>query len=84
MKDKVGQVFSGIIVSVTSFGLFASDLENTVKGMRYEDISDDYYIFDENSLTAYGKRTKNVFDIGMNVEVIVSKVNDITNEIEFS
>ncbi len=83
MKDKVGQVFSGVIVSITSFGLFIQ-LENTVEGLvRYEDISDDYYIFDEKSLTAYGKRTKKVFDIGTNVEVIVSKVNDITNEIEF-
>lgn len=83
MKNKIGKVFNGIIVSITSFGMFVQ-LDNTVEGLvRYEDISDDYYVFDENSLTAQGNRTKNIFDIGMNVEVIVAKVNEITNEIEF-
>lgn len=83
MKNKIGQVFRGIIVSVTSYGLFVQ-LENTVEGLvKYEDIMDDYYEFDEQTLTAIGKRTKNVFDIGMEVEVIVAKVNEITNEINF-
>ena len=83
MKNKIGNVFKASIVSITSFGIFVQ-LDNTVEGLiRYEDIMDDYYIFDENSLTAIGKKTKNTFDIGMNVEVILSKVNDITNEIEF-
>ena len=55
MKNKIGQVFKGIIVSVTSFGLFVQ-LENTVEGLvKYEDI----------------------------MEVIVAKVNEITNEINF-
>lgn len=83
MKNKVGKVFEGIIVSVTSFGLFVQ-LENTVEGLiRYEDMTDDYYIFDEESLTAVGKRGNNIFDIGMNVEVVVAKVNELTNEIDF-
>lgn len=83
MKNRIGQVFRGIIVSVTSFGLFVQ-LENTVEGLvKYEDIMDDYYEFDEQTLTAIGRRTKNVFDIGMGVEVIVAKVNEITNEINF-
>ncbi len=83
MKNKIGQIFKGIIVSVTSYGLFVQ-LENTVEGLvKYEDIMDDYYEFDEQTLTAVGRRTKKLFDIGMDVEVIVSKVNEITNEINF-
>lgn len=83
MKNKIGFVFNANVVSVTSFGIFVQ-LENTVEGLiRYEDIRDDYYIFDENSLTAIGKRTKNTFDIGMRLEVVLSKVNEVTNEIEF-
>ncbi len=83
MKNKIGQIFKGIIVSVTSYGLFVQ-LENTVEGLvKYEDIMDDYYEFDEQTLTAVGRRTKKLFDIGMDVEVIVSEVNEITNEINF-
>lgn len=83
MKNKIGMVFTGIIISITQFGMFVQ-LENTVEGLiRYEDMLDDYYIFDENTLTAKGRKTNNIFDIGMSVDVIVTKVNDITNEIEF-
>lgn len=83
MKDKIGKVYEGIIISITSFGMFVQ-LENTVEGLiRYENIEDDYYIFDENNLTAVGKRKKNIFDIGMKVEVVVIKVNETTNEIDF-
>src|SRR5690606_8340125 len=42
MLDKVGETFSGIISSVTSFGLFV-ELENTVEGLiRLGDMHDDY------------------------------------------
>lgn len=83
MKKKIGQVFNGIIVSVTSFGIFVQ-LENTVEGLiKFEDITDDYYEFNEQTLTAIGKRSRNIFDIGMEIEIIVAKVNEITNEIYF-
>lgn len=83
MKNKIGQVFNGIIVSVTSFGIFVQ-LDNTVEGLvKYEDIADDYYEFNEQTLTAVGKRSRNVFDIGMEIEIIVAKVNEISNEIYF-
>ena len=83
MKNKIGQVFNGIIVSVTSFGIFVQ-LDNTVEGLvKYEDIADDYYEFNEQTWTAVGKRSRNVFDIGMEIEIIVAKVNEISNEIYF-
>ena len=83
MKDKVGKVYEGIITSITSFGMFVQ-LNNTIEGLiRYEDMGDDYYIFNSENLTSYGKKNGTYFEIGMNVEIIVSKVNDFTNELEF-
>lgn len=83
MKDKIGNVYEGIIISITSFGMFVQ-LENTVEGLiRYESMTDDYYVFDENTLTAVGRKKNNSFDIGMKVEVVLVKVDELTNEIDF-
>ena len=83
MEDKVGEEFIGIVSSVTSFGMFI-ELDNTVEGLvRLADMSDDYYIFDENSFTILGERTKKLFRIGDVVKVRVDKVNVDFKEIDF-
>lgn len=83
MEDKVGEEFIGIVSSVTSFGMFI-ELDNTVEGLvRLADMNDDYYIFDENSFTILGERTKKMFRIGDVVKVRVDKVNVDFKEIDF-
>lgn len=83
MEDKVGEEFIGIVSSVTSFGMFI-ELDNTVEGLvRLADMNDDYYIFDENSFTILGERTKKMFRIGDVVRIRVDKVNVDFKEIDF-
>ncbi|WP_250675136.1 ribonuclease R [Paraclostridium ghonii] len=83
MEDKVGEEFVGIVSSVTSFGMFI-ELDNTVEGLvRLADMSDDYYIFDENTFTILGERTKKMYRIGDVVKIKVEKVNVDFKEIDF-
>ena len=86
MLDKVGETFSGIISSVTSFGLFV-ELENTVEGLiRLGDMHDDYYHFHPDHMILVGERTSRIYRIGDEVEIIVSRVNmnDHTIDFEFT
>ncbi len=47
MQSKVGDVFDGVISSVTNFGIFV-ELENGVEGLVHiTALGDDYYIYDE-------------------------------------
>ncbi|WP_195336309.1 ribonuclease R [Paraclostridium bifermentans] len=83
MEDRVGEEFVGIVSSVTSFGMFI-ELDNTVEGLvRLADMSDDYYIFDENTFTILGERTKKLYRIGDVVKIKVEKVNVDFKEIDF-
>lgn len=83
MEDRVGEEFVGIVSSVTSFGMFI-ELDNTVEGLvRLADMSDDYYIFDENTFTILGERTKKMYRIGDVVKIKVEKVNVDFKEIDF-
>ena len=83
MADKVGEEYIGIVSSVTSFGLFI-ELDKTVEGLvRLADMKDDYYIFDEESYTILGERTKKMFKIGDVVKIKVDSVYVDFKEINF-
>ena len=83
MMNKIGEEYEGVISSVTKFGMFV-ELDNTVEGLiRYENLFDDYYVFDELNYTAEGERYHNKFTIGDKIRVMVSSVNPQLAEVNF-
>lgn len=83
MQDKIGEQFTGVISSVTNFGLFV-ELENTVEGLVHVSyMTDDYYHFDERSYAMIGERTGNVYRIGQEVEIKVIGVNMEERAVDF-
>ncbi len=76
MKDKVGEVYSGIISGVTSFGLFVELEGYFVEGLVHvANMKDDYYIFMEKEHSLIGERTRKRFRIGDKVRVMVANVD---------
>ena len=83
MQDKIGEEYEGIVSSITSFGMFV-ELENTVEGLiRFDDLGDDYFIYDENKKTLLGERTKISYKIGDKVKIRVKNANKILRQIDF-
>jgi len=83
MADKVGEVFDGIISSVTNFGVFV-ELENTVEGLIHvSDLTDDYYRYDDRQYAMIGERTGNVLRIGDEITVRVVDVNKEERSVDF-
>ncbi len=85
MADKVGEVFEGVISSVTSFGFFVELKEIFIDGaVRLVDIADDYYDLDQVNHRLVGKRTGRVFQVGQEVKVVVKDVNIARRHINFA
>ena len=83
MSERIGEEFDGMISSVTNFGIFV-ELENTVEGLVHiSDLTDDYYVFDEKYLSLVGEKTKNVYSLGDNVSIKVTKVDMVSYEVYF-
>lgn len=83
MVSHVGETFTGIISSVTTFGLFI-ELENTVEGLiRLTELDDDYYVYDEQRLQLVGERTRKIYALGDEIEVVCSKADPVLREIDF-
>ncbi len=83
MHKFLGEEFDGIISSLTNFGMFV-ELPNTVEGLiRYADLNDDHYVYDDKRLLVYGKRSNKQFKLGDKVKVVVASATKETGEIDF-
>lgn len=83
MSERIGEVYDGIISSVTGFGFFVQ-LPNTVEGLVHiSELDDDYYVYDEAHLSLMGERNKTIYRLGDEVKIIVDRVNFTSNEIYF-
>ena len=84
MQSHIGEEYDGIISSIMSFGVFV-ELENTVEGMiRFEDLGDEYFIYDENTKTLLGESSKKMYHIGDSIRIKVIKANKELRQIDFA
>jgi len=83
MSDKIGEEYEGVISGVTSFGVFV-ELDNTVEGLIHlSNITDDYYIYDNEKKELTGQKNRKVFKIGDVVKVKLKTVSIPKAEIDF-
>ena len=83
MQSKIGEEYEGIVSSVTQFGIFV-ELENTVEGLiRFEDLGNEYFIYDEERKMLIGERTKKSYKIGDKVKIKVKNANKLLRQVDF-
>lgn len=83
MENKIGEQYDGIVSSVTSFGIFV-ELDSTVEGLvRFENLKDDYYFYDEANKMLIGEHTKNTYKIGDKVKVEVIDASKELRRVDF-
>jgi len=84
LASKVGQTFDAIISGVTEWGLFVE--EDTAKGegmVRLSTLSDDFYEFDEPSLSLIGRANKKRYRLGDKIKVKLLKADVIKRQLDF-
>ncbi|HOD74920.1 MAG TPA: ribonuclease R [Syntrophorhabdaceae bacterium] len=84
MKDRVGDVFEGVISHVTSFGFFVELSEVFVEGLvLISSLGDDYYRFEEERFRITGRRTRKTYRVGDAVTIRVVMADVATNRLHF-
>lgn len=84
MQDKLGQVFTGKISSVTGFGIFVELDEVYVEGLIHiTSLGTDYYVFDELKHRLVGERSGKTYRLGDKMRVLVSRVDMDERKIDF-
>ena len=83
MESKIGEEYDAIISSITSFGVFA-ELENTIEGLiRFENLGDEYFIYNEERKILVGELTNKTYKIGDKIRIRVIRASKELREIDF-
>ena len=83
MENRIGEKYEGMISSVTSFGVFV-ELDNTVEGLiRFEDLGNEYFIYDEDRKRLIGERSNIVYKIGDKVKIRVKDASKLLRTVDF-
>ena len=83
MESRIGEEYEGIISSITSFGIFV-ELENTVEGLiRFDDLGDEYFIYDEERKILIGEHTRITYKIGDKINIRVKDASKLMRTVDF-
>lgn len=83
MRQFVGEEFEGIVSGVTSFGFFVELVPYPVEGLVHmRALRDDYYHFDEESLSLVGEGGGRRYRFGDKVTVAVTRVDLINLQMD--
>jgi len=84
MREHLGEEFSGVVSSVTSFGLFVTLDAMYVEGLVHiTELGGEYFRFDEARQELRGERTGIRYALGSRVQVQVSRVDLDGRRIDF-
>jgi len=85
MQDRIGEVFDGLIISVTKFGFFVELTDLFVEGLvPLNTLSDDRYFYRETTREIIGQRTRKTFHLGQEVQVIVDRIDPVEKKIQLA
>jgi len=83
MTQFIGDIFDGVISSVTKWGMYV-ELPNTVEGLvRLQDMKDDFYNFNEDTMTIIGRNRKHVYRMGDQVKIKVKGASKEEGTVDF-
>jgi ribonuclease R len=85
MQDRIGDVYDGLITSVTKFGFFVELTDLFVEGLvPVNTLIDDRYTYHENTREIIGQHSRKIYRIGQQLKVIVDRIDPVEKKINFA
>ena len=83
MSEHIGEVFTGVISSITKWGMYV-ELPNTVEGLVHVvNMADDHYDYNESCYEMRGMHTGKVYKLGQKISVRVIDTDRLLRTIDF-
>lgn len=85
MKDRIGEIFDGVISGVTEWGIYVEVTENKCEGMiRSRDLKGDHFMYDEDNYRYIGKNTNKVYALGDPVKIVVVEADLVKKQLNYA
>ncbi len=85
MRDRVGDEFDALIISVTKFGFFVELTDMFIEGLvPLNTLVDDRYTFRENTRQIIGERNRKIYGMGDRVRVVLDRIDRMQRKLQFA
>ncbi len=85
MKDRLGEIYDGVISGVTEWGFYVELTESQCEGLvPVRDLADDYYDYDEKNYCLIGRRHGTKYTLGDEVKVQVARADLDRKQLDFA
>ncbi|MFI5107947.1 MAG: ribonuclease R family protein [Terriglobales bacterium] len=85
MRDRVGDEFDALIVSVTKFGFFVELMDMFIEGLvPIATLTGDRYTYRENTRQIIGERSKKKYSLGDRVKVVLDRIDRMQRKLQFA
>ena len=72
MMERIGNVYTGVISGITNWGVYVEESHTKASGMvKFKDMKDDMYIFNKETYSLVGEKTKKKYSVGDAVKIQV-------------
>ena len=76
LKERVGEVYEGVISGVTDWGLYVEIISNGCEGLiRVNSLKDDLYIYNQKKHALIGYRKKICYQLGQKIKIKIKKID---------
>jgi ribonuclease R len=85
MEQHIGEEYTGLVVSVTKFGMFVELNDMFIEGLvPLASLTDDQYMYHENTRQIIGQRTRKTYSMGDPIRVLVDRLDRMQHRIQFA
>ena len=85
MRERVGDEFDALIVSVTRFGFFVELIDMFIEGLvPIGTLTGDRYTYRENTKQIIGERTRKKYSLGDRVKVVLDRIDRLQRKLQFA
>jgi ribonuclease R len=85
MEQHIGEDYTGLIVSVTKFGMFVELNDMFIEGLvPLASLTDDRYLYHENTRQIIGQRARKIYSMGDPIRVLVDRLDRMQHRIQFA
>jgi len=85
MRERVGDEFDALIVSITKFGFFVELMDMFIEGLvPIGTLTGDRYTYRENTKQIIGERTKKKYSLGDRVKVVLDRIDQMQRKLQFA
>ncbi|MDR1592548.1 MAG: ribonuclease R [Prevotellaceae bacterium] len=85
MKERLGEIYDGVISGVTEWGIYVEINVNKCEGMiPIRNLDDDYYLFDDKNYCITGRYHRRRFQLGDAIRVRIARVDLIKKQLDMT